>query len=121
MLTLILALPKHANDDFATYHYDLLNQLQSIYRWTLEVIMVTPVHFETSATSKVTVLLQQQQDFTVLKSLVGLIQKGKYNEENLNAFLVSPNGDDLQMHIWPEVMKLRRYIDTFLDDLEREF
>jgi hypothetical protein len=120
ILTLILALPKHANDDFATYHYDLLNQLQGIYRWTLEVIMVTPVHFETSVLSKVTVLLQQQQDFSVLKYLVNLIQKGKYDEENLNAFLLSPNGDDLQMHIWPEVMKLRRYIDSFLDDLDKE-
>lgn len=121
ILTLILALPKHANDDFATYHYDLLNQLQSIYRWTLEVIMITPVHFKTSTLSKVTVLLQQQQDFSVLKYLVGLIQKGKYDEENLNAFLLSPNGDDLQMHIWPEVMKLRRYIDSFLEDLDKEF
>lgn len=120
-LTLVLALPKDADADFAKFHYVLLQRLQNIYPWTLEVLMVSGVEFETSSLSKVAVFPQTpDQASPVMKYLVSLVQKGKYESANLNAFLLSPNGDDLQMHIWQEIHTLRKYIDSFMKDLSDE-
>lgn len=121
-LTLVLDLPKDADADFATFHYMLLDRLQKIYPWTLEVLMVSGVEFETSSLSKVAVFSQTpDQASPIMNYLTSLIQKGKYDASNLNAFLLSPNGDDLQMHIWQEIHTLRKYIDSFMQDLSDEF
>ena len=122
-LTLVLVLPKGADADFCTFHYTMLLKLHQVYPWTLEMLLVSPVYFETEKSDKITVLLQppEESPSEVVSYLSPLIQSGKFESKNLNAFLLSPSGDELQMHVWPEVMTLRTYIDSILKDLEEEF
>lgn len=87
------------------------------------MLLVSPVYFEADKSDKITVLLQppEESPSEVVSYLAPLIQSGKFESKNLNAFLLSPSGDELQMHVWAEVMTLRTYIDSILKDLEEEF
>ena len=111
----------------AQYNYDLLNHVLDVYKYGVEVVVVPMkgqdgIAIEPKEGSRIRILegLENDANHKVVSYLAKFIQKGKFDGKLLNAFIVGPLGNRITLHISPDMLTYRKYVDIELNEMDTE-
>ena len=111
----------------AQYNYDLLNHVLDVYKYGVEVVVVPMkgqdgIAIEPTEGSRIRILegLKNDASHKVVSYLAHFIQKGKFDSKLLNAFIVGPLGNRITLHISPDMLTYRKYVDFELKEMDVE-
>jgi hypothetical protein len=112
----------------ADFHYKLLDHVLVVYQHTFVVsVVVLPmpgqdgIELQHHQHSQVKLLQGVgSEDHALVKYLSGKIQTGKFDPAQLNVFIVSPEGNHIEMHVSPDMAMYRKYIESQLKQIDEE-
>ena len=128
MITIVAAIPLYPG--LIDYYHVLLQRLQDINPYLVDIVLIPTTGqdgielkddvpdeaAQTSKKKKKKVLVLRRAD-KVVDYLQSNIQEGKFDPTKPNVFIVSPQGDHIQMHIAPTMTRLQ---DMIRSQTERE-
>jgi len=111
----------------AQFHYDMLDHLQQMHPWTLEVIVIPMegqdgIEIEPREGSKVKILLNHDTHYHPLLQYMRGLQERRdiFSTEQANIFTVSYDGDYVSLHVSPTITTIQEHVMDLLKEMEEE-
>lgn len=111
----------------AQFHYELLNHVLDVYKYGVEIVVVPMkgqdgIAIEPTKGSKIRILegLENDASHKVVGYLSNKMQKGKFNWKLLNAFILGPTGTHISLHVSPDMLTYRKFLDHELKEIKNE-
>lgn len=123
-ITIVSLIPLHPG--MAQFHYNLLDHMLDVYKYVLNVVVIPMpgtdgVSITPREGSSVHILDPEDNKLVqYLKNKITKMNADRFDEANLNSFVISYDARHISMHVYPDMQEYRKFIEDQLEQMENE-